>query len=169
MKIDFFKDILIFIIICLAQVLVLNHIHLLNCAVPLLYVYFALLFPYNYPRWAILIWCFLLGLIMDIFSNTPGVAAASMTFIGLLQPMVFGIFIEHDNPEEIQPRLRSMGFLSYFFYTFILVLLYCLVYFSLESFHFFNWLQWLKSVGGSTLLTLILIFVIESIVRKDSV
>lgn len=168
MKLEFFKDILIFIMICLVQVLVLNHIHLLNCAMPLLYVYFALLFPYNYPRWAVLVWCFLMGLVMDVFSNTPGVAAASMTLVGLLQPMFFGAFVQHDNQEEVKPHLRSMGFTAYFSYAAALVLIYCVVYFSLEAFHFFNWLQWLKNIGGSALLTLILIFVIESVVRKDS-
>lgn len=169
MKLEFFKDILVFFIICLVQVLVLNHIHLLNCAMALLYVYFALMFPYNYPRWGVLVWCFLMGLIMDIFSNTPGVAAASMTLIGLLQPVLFSAFVQHDNQEEVKPHLHSMGFANYFSYSSILVLVYCLVYFSLEAFHFFNWLQWLKSIGGSALLTLILIFVIESVVHKDAV
>ena len=83
---------------------------------PLLYVYFALLFPYNYPRWAVLVWCFLMGLVMDVFSNTPGVAAASMTLIGLLQPIFFGAFVQHDNQEEVKPHLRSMGFTAYFSY-----------------------------------------------------
>ena len=33
------KEILLFVLILLAQVLVLNHIHLFDCATPLLYIY----------------------------------------------------------------------------------------------------------------------------------
>ena len=46
-----------------------------------------------------------------------------------------------------------------------LVFLYCLIFFSLEAFNFFNWLQWLKCVGGSTVLTLILLMTIENVRR----
>jgi hypothetical protein len=39
------------------------------------------------------------------------------------------------------------------------------VFFTLESFSFFNWLNWLESIGGSVVLTLVLVFTFES-VRK---
>lgn len=41
MSIDIIKRILLLTILVLAQVLVLNNIHLLGCATPLLYVYLA--------------------------------------------------------------------------------------------------------------------------------
>ena len=40
MNIEIIKQFLTFIILCLAQALVLNHINLFGCATPLLYVYF---------------------------------------------------------------------------------------------------------------------------------
>jgi hypothetical protein len=46
-----------------------------------------------------------------------------------------------------------------------MVLIYCLAYFTLETFNFFNWIQWLMSIGGSTILTVVLILVIENIRR----
>ena len=52
MNTDILRRIGIIIVFALAQGLVLGNIHLFNCATPLLYVYFALLFPRNYPRWA---------------------------------------------------------------------------------------------------------------------
>ena len=74
-----FKRILGFALLCLAQALVLNRIHLFSFATPLLYVYMVLLFRRNYPHWGVLIWCFFMGLVVDSFSNTPGLATASMT------------------------------------------------------------------------------------------
>ena len=51
-------------------------------------------------------------------------------------------------------------------YTIILVVIYCLAFFSLEAFNFYNWVQWLSSIGGSALLTIILILVIENFRSK---
>ena len=56
--------------------------------------------------------------------------------------------------------------MKYAFYTVIIVMIYCLLFFTLEAFNFFNWLQWLASIGGSTLLTIVLILVIDNFRKK---
>lgn len=163
MSIDVLKRVVWFVILCGVQALVLNHIHLFNCATPLLYVYFVVLFPLNYPKWGLLLWSFMLGLVIDMFSNTPGEAAASLTLVGASQPYFFQLFVQRDAPEDIKPSLRTIGPTKFSFYAFTLVLLHCLVFFTLESFNFFNWLQWLECILGSTLITFILIMTIESV------
>ncbi len=163
MSIDVLKRVVWFVILCGVQALVLNHIHLFNCATPLLYVYFVVLFPLNYPKWGLLLWSFMLGLVIDMFSNTPGEAAASLTLVGAAQPYFFQLFVQRDAPEDIKPSLRTIGPTKFSFYAFTLVLLHCLVFFTLESFNFFNWLQWLECILGSTLITFILIMTIESV------
>ena len=165
MTTELLSRITVFVVLCLAQALVLNHIHLFGVATPLLYVYMVLQFRRSYPRWAILLWCFLLGVVIDTFSNPPGVAAASLTFVGVLQPYYFELFLPQDAPEDMKPSLRNMGILKYLCYSSVLVVIFCLLFFTLETFNFFNWLQWIECVGGSTLLTLIFIITIE-IVRK---
>lgn len=166
MKIEAIKYLFTFIVLCLVQVLVLNHINLLGCATPLLYVYFIMLFRRGFPKWGILIWSFLIGLCIDMFSNTPGVAAASATFLGLLQPYLLGMFIQRDSPDDIEPSMRSLGAGRYFYYTLSSVLVFNLVFFTIESFNFFNWLQWIRNICGSTALTVILILVIENVRKK---
>ena len=101
MSIDFLKRLLLFFGLLLAQVLVLNHVHLFGVAIPLLYVYFVLSFPRDYSRNGALVWSFLLGLSIDIFSNTPGVAAFSMTLVAVIQPYVLRLFIQRDNDDNI--------------------------------------------------------------------
>jgi rod shape-determining protein MreD len=162
MNLNFLKSILLFIVLVLVQALVLNNIHLFGCATPLLYVYMIMIFRRDYPRWGILLWGFLLGLCVDIFSNTPGVAAASLTFMGLLQPYLLMPFINRDSPDDLQPTMRTLGGTKFFYYTCITVFIYCLIFFTIETFTFFNWLQWLESVVGSAALTIILILVIEN-------
>lgn len=166
MNLNFLKGILLFVILLLAQVLVLNHIHLFDCATPLLYVYTVLLFPRGFPRWGILLISFLMGLLVDMFSNTPGVAAASMTFLGFLQPYVLTMFLNRDSAEDLQPSMKGLGFAKFLYYSAILVMVYCLVFFTVETFSFFNWLLWLECIGGSAALTVLLILAIENLRKR---
>ena len=166
MSIDWIKNMVFFVVLLLTQALVLNQIHLFGCATPLLYVYYVLPVRRNQPRWVTLLLCFALGLCVDSFSNTPGVAAASMTLVALLQPYLLMLFIQQDSPDDLRPSMKVLGPMKYVSYSVILVLVYCLAFFSLEAFNFFNWLQWLASVGGSALLTIVLILVIDNLRKK---
>jgi len=166
MSTDFLKRLGLFFVFLLSQAVMLGRIHLFNCATPLFYVYFVTMFPRNYPKWGILVWSFLLGLMVDIFYNTPGLAAASLTLIGAIQPYYFKLFVSHDAAEDLRPSLSSIGSLKYTNYIVVLVLLYSLVFHTLEMFSFFNWLHWLMCVVGSTIVTLALIFTFEVANRK---
>ncbi|MBO4827439.1 MAG: rod shape-determining protein MreD [Prevotella sp.] len=163
MQFDIIKRILLFAVLCVVQALVLNHIHLFGCATPLLYIWFIMLFRRNTQPWIILVSSFLLGLCIDTFSNTPGVAAGSATFLAAMQPYILGLFIQRDSPDDLEPGIKSLGFSSFFLYALICSLVYCLLFFTLETFNFFNWLQWVECVGGSTLITLVLILVIDNL------
>lgn len=166
MPIDFLKRLGLFFVFVLAQTMVLGRIHLFGYATPLLYVYFVAMFNRNYPKWAVLLWSFAMGLTIDIFSNTPGVAAASLTLIGAIQPYFLEPFIPRDSVDDLRPSIRTIGVVKYVYYITILVVLYCLVFFSLEAFNFFNWIDILKSVGGSAVITLVLILTFESVSSK---
>lgn len=163
MLIDEIRRFLIFIAFVVAQALLLNRIQLFHCATPLLYVYFAIIIPRGYPKWASLLWCFAMGLCIDMFANTPGVASASMTFAAALQPYLLELFLPREPEEKIKSSAAALGFSKFATMSTIIVLLFCLVFFSLEAFSFTDWQQWLLSVGGSTLLTLILILTLESL------
>lgn len=54
MSIDVLKRAGLFIAYVLVQAMVLGRIHLFGFATPLLYVYFVVKFPRNYPKWGIL-------------------------------------------------------------------------------------------------------------------
>ena len=164
MRIDIVKRWGVFFVLLLVQGLVCNHIHLFHCATPLLYIMFVLHFRRNTPRWQMLLWSFALGLGVDIFANTPGVAAGSMTAIALLQPYLLELFLPRDSSDDLLPGVRTLGS-SYFWYSLIIVVIYCLLFFTLETFNFFNWLQWIECIVGSAALTYVLLMAIEN-VRK---
>ena len=161
MTTDLLKRVLWFFLFILAQVLVLGRIHLFHYATPLFYVYFVVLFPRNHPKWAVLLWSFMLGLLIDSFTNTPGLASFSLTLIAAIQPYAFEIFVPRDSDENLVPSVKALGVAKYSFYVSMLVFLYCLVFYTLEIFSFINWLQWVLCVIGSTLITLLLIATFE--------
>ena len=92
MTLVYIKRIMAFIVLVFFQVLVFNHVHLFGYATPFLYIYLLLKLNLGTSRAELLIWGFLLGLAVDIFSNTPGVSAASTTFYALLQPILVRLF-----------------------------------------------------------------------------
>ena len=161
MTIDLLKRAGWFVIFVLAQAIVLGRIHLFHCATPLFYVYFVTQCPRNYPKWGILLWSFMLGLMIDTFSNTPGLASASLTLIAAIQPYFFELFVPRDSVDDLKPALSTLGPLKYSYYIIMLVLLYCLVFYSLELFNFFNLQEWALCVVGSAAITLLLIYTFE--------
>ena len=166
MSVDFFKRLGWFFVLCLVQVLILNHIHLFDVAIPLLYVYFTITFQRGTPKWMILLWSFALGLAIDVFSNTPGLASGSMTLIAVIQPYLLEIFVPRDSAENLEVSISTLGFSKFLVFCVILLVVYCLVFFALEAFSFFNWQYWLMCAGASLLLTLALIMAIESVRKK---
>lgn len=165
MTIDTLKRIVVFLLLCAAQVLVLNRIQLFGFATPLLYVYFVLMFPRNYPKWGLLLWSFCLGLVIDAFTNTPGVSSASLTLTGALQPYLIELFLPRDAEENMETTAHNMGWNKFTTYSLLIVSIFCLTFFSIEAFNLLNWLHWLKCVVGSTIITLLLILTLEN-VRK---
>ena len=56
-----------------------------------------------------------------------------------------------------------MGWLRYTSYLFVLVSVFCLLFFTLEFFTFFNVWLWIESVMGSTVLTVIILIALAKI------
>ena len=155
-----------FVVMLVVQALLLNNIHLFGCSTPLLYVYVILMARRDFPRWGLLLFGFLLGLGVDMFSNTPGVGACSMTLLAFVQPMLMKLFLPRDSADDFQPGIPSLGLMKFVYFSFISIFLYSLVFFTLEMFNFFNWTLCALSVGGSTLLTLLLVIVIDNLRNK---
>ena len=166
MTIDVLRQMGIFAVLCLAQAFVFNRIHLFGCATPLIYIYMIIKLERNYPKWGMLLWGFALGLTVDVLSNTPGVAAASLTLIGAVQPYFMELFVQRDAAENLSPSLKTLGYGKFTFFASMLTLLYCIVFFTLETFSFFNLSQWIAQVLGSAIISLVIILTIES-VRKQ--
>ncbi len=127
----------LFVFLVLVQVLVLNNIHLGGYMNPQLYVFLVLLLPLNIPGLLLLSVAFVLGLIIDMFSDSLAIHAGATVFMAFCRPtvirLVTGQFVAED-PER--PSFSSFGTFSMIFYVIALVLAHHAVLFFLEVFRF---------------------------------
>ncbi|MBQ8226532.1 MAG: rod shape-determining protein MreD [Bacteroidaceae bacterium] len=153
-----------FLLLISLQVFVLNHIHMLGYATPMPYVYFLLILPNNLSRWVWVALGFFLGLIIDVFTNTPGVASASLCATGLLVPFLLKTFTPTDKEEEVFiPSSRTLGRMRFLSFAALSSLVNTTLYFVIELFSFYNWASLLIGIVGSWVLTLLFIIALESL------
>ena len=145
------------------QVLVCNHIHFLGYATPMPYVLFLVWLPLNSNRTGNIIWAFLLGLAIDILSNTPGEAAGAMTMAALVQWPLLQASAPKDCLEDMVPSYHSMGRWNHIRYVFLLTLVHHALFFLLESFSFFHLTEVLISFGASLALSFVLMLTLETL------
>lgn len=159
----YIERLVMFIVLLLLQVLVLNHIHLYELAMPLPYILYVITFQQNTPRWLMLTSSFLLGLLLDFFTNTPGLAAGCLTLMAMLQPYLLNVMVSRDIADSLPISSATLGFGKFSTISAIMISAYCLVFFALEAFSFFDWQLWLLRTVCSSVLTLLLIVSVEKI------
>lgn len=156
-----------FLIAAVIQVLLFSHIHLFGYAT----VYIYLLFIMKMPRFATrneqMVWAFALGLVVDMFSNTPGINAAAATLLAFMRDYVLAMFFPNGITEDFTPGTRVLRWGAYVSYAAICTLIFCTALFLLEFFTLSHPLHLAISVSGSTLLTLLFVIVFESLNRRN--
>ncbi len=153
-----------FIGLVLLQVLVLNNVHIAGYATPFLYIYLIVKFESTVSRNELMFWAFALGLVIDIFSNTPGMNAAASVFLAFLRPLLLRIFMTRD-ADIFVPGIYSMGFSSFLKYLLAGVLLHHSFLICMEFFTFATLGTLLIRIVASTLLTAVCLLALEG-VRK---
>lgn len=151
-----------FVVFVLIQVLVLNNIHFLRIATPFLYLYFIIKLPVGTSRTQVVLFSFLTGLIIDIFSNTPGMHAAACTLAGFLREPLINFFMGKDLPEGIYPSYKTFGFGGFFRYVLTFVVIHHVALFLIESLTLFDPLFLLIRISASVVTTTLLICTIEA-------
>jgi len=108
-----------------------------------------------------LIFSFLTGLIVDAFTNTPGMHTAACTLVGFVREPLIRFFIGKDLLEGVFPSYRSFGYGGFMRYTITFVLIHHIALFLIESLSLFDPIFLLLRIAGSAILTTVLICTIE--------
>lgn len=152
----FFRRFVAVLLVILLQVVVFNHINLWGYAVPLMGVVALFYAPLNSERIPNMLLAFSVGLILDAFNNTPGVASGAMTATAFVQYPLLHAMAPKDAVEDAVPGVDMLGWQGYFLYISVLVAIHHAVYFLFEAFTFFNLTDILLRFMGSYVLTMLL-------------
>ena len=159
-------NIIRFILLLAAQIVIFNNINLFGYINPYPYILFILLYPVNSNKSGLLIASFCLGLVVDLFSNSGGIHAAACLILAYVRPtffkFAFGLSYEYQTV-KINDRLSPERF------TFILISIstHHLILFLLEYFKFSFILSALLRTILSTIFTLIVSILIIYIFKPN--
>lgn len=156
---------IMFVLLVLLQVLVFNRISLFHLATPYLYIYFIIKLPFGINRNLILLLGFLLGLIIDIFSNTPGINAFATTLVAFCRNPLQSVLFTLDDYESQIPRLSLLGS-AFLKYAALMIIVHQVALICIESFSFFNITLVLLRILTSSILTFIFILGLEGFTLK---
>ncbi len=148
----------------LVQVLILKNIALFNVAFCFIYVVFLLSLPVNTNHLLLMLIGFILGISIDTFYDSLGVHAFAMVLIAYLRNYWLATITPQSGYDgNAIPVLETNGIQWYLVYSIPLIFIhhFVLFYFEATTFSMF-WNTFLK-VFSSTLFTLIIILIIQSI------
>ena len=156
-----------FVALVFLQVVLFNHINFLGYINPYVYIMFIALFPVKNNRFIIIFLSFLLGLTIDLFSDTGGIHAAACVFIAYIRPVIlkfsFGMIYEHQTI-----KFNTVEFGEKLTYLTILTLLHHFMLFILEMFSFSEIILVLQKTLFSSIFTILLILIITIIFSKKT-
>ncbi|MDE5663822.1 MAG: rod shape-determining protein MreD [Muribaculaceae bacterium] len=159
---------LLYVLLILVQVLICNHIMLFNVAVPFIYIYFIIRLPVGMSQTWVFTLAFLMGAVIDIFSDTPGVNALAATLLAAVKTPVFYAYVPRDDKtKRITPAISTVGWQNYSKYTLTMSALFCLMVFSIEFFSFASIEMILLLTACSSVLTFALILAVDSLMSVD--
>lgn len=165
MKLSYIYEIVLFVVLVLLQTLLLNRINLFGIATPVLYIYFLLKLPVGRTPYSVIMVAFLMGLIIDIFLNTPGMNAAAITIVATFRKNILGLFFEREGHDEFVPGIYAAAG-PFVRFTIFMVLLHIALLFFIESFTLFNLKNTLLRIVTSSVVTIPLIFALDSLMFR---
>ena len=149
-----------FFLLLAAQIIIFNNIDLLGYINPFPYILFIILFPVNGNKQLLIISSFLLGITMDLFSNSGGVHTTACLILAYARPFIFkfsfGVSYEYQTI-KINDSLTS----ERFSFLLVSVVIHHFTLFILEVFQLsFLWDILLRTIIGTLFTLLICILLI---------
>lgn len=162
-----FKYVLLFIVLVIAQVMVCNNILLFGVAIPFVFIYFIISLPLNLNQNLLMLISFLLGLLVDLFSDTLGLNSMACLILSVIKKPVFYLYIpKEDKFKDAVPSISTMGWLNYLKYILTLSAIFCLLIFGIEFMSVSSIIRILVMAASSTLFTLILLIASDALFNR---
>lgn len=155
-----------FILLLAIQVIVFNNMNFYGYISPFPYILFIILYPVNGNKTALLASSFLLGLLLDMFTNSGGVHATACLIVAYIRPYIFkfsfGLSYEYQTV-----KLNDVLTPERFSFLLITILLHHIILFTLEAFEFSFIIDVLLRTLLSTAFTLLLCITIIYLIKPN--
>ena len=144
----------------LLQVVVLNEVLFSAYINPFLYVILIISLPLKTPKWFLLIYAFLLGFSIDLFSGSLGFHSTATILIAFAKPFIGKITIPHNilgDTDEI--TLKKVGNKAFITFSLSLIIIHNSCLFITE--HLNISLALFSKIMASSLVTLIIVLIAQ--------
>ena len=131
-------NLLRFVDLMAAQVLIFSNIKFSPFINPYVYPLFILLLPFETPRWLLMILGLVTGLTLDMFLGSLGYHAAACVLLAYLRPALISIITPKGAEFELEPNIHLQGATWFLIYCGLATLLHHTCYFLIESGNFYN-------------------------------
>ncbi len=153
---------LILIVLVLLQVLLFNNIQFSGYVNPYVYIMFIMLLPVEIPAWLLMLLSFGTGMLIDIFTGTPGMHSSATVLAGMIRPFVLRSISPRDGYEPgAHPSMLVYGFRWFLLYTIVIVFIHHTALFYLEVFRFTDFFRTLLRVLLSSVFTILFVLIFE--------
>ncbi|NCC98264.1 MAG: rod shape-determining protein MreD [Bacteroidia bacterium] len=151
------RNTILFIVLVFLQVVLFDNIDYFGFISPYIYVIFILSLPVGINKnWAMIL-SFILGMLIDMFSNTMGIHTFACVFVAFFRNNWINALFSHNDFALTSPSIKSFGFANYLKYAIGIVFVHHALLFYLETLSVrFFWIT-LLSVICNTIVTLLLI------------
>jgi cell shape-determining protein MreD len=162
------KNIFRFTIIMAIQVFVLNDVWLkgnttlmgISLFKPYIYLLFILMLPVQLNKNLTLVIALLVGIVMDIFSQTYGLHASACLLVAFFRPYLLQIVMQQnikDTNKMTTPSLSKLGFKSFFVYVGALVIVFSFYFYLIREFVYPHTVHFLVNTIFTSFTTILLI------------
>jgi hypothetical protein len=162
------KNIVRFFLLALLQVVVFNNMQVGTFVNIFIYVGFILFLPFETPKVMTLFLALAMGLLMDIFSNTGGIHAASLVFMAFCRPGVLRVIAPRDGYDASgEPTIANMGLGWFVTFALLMVFLHSFACFFLEAFRMSEFFFTVGKIILSTFVTVLLLITAQLITSRQ--
>lgn len=166
---DFVKYSLLVILLPIFQEFIFNHINLFGFINPYFYLVFLFIFPVYKDKMWLLIAAFIMGILLDMLSNSGGIHTFSIVFMSYIRLFVLK-FIKGVRFDEVKSiNISNLGESIQATWIFLVVFIHHFLVFLLEqfSFHLFGQVL-IKTILTTILTSLTIIFALQLFTKKNT-
>jgi hypothetical protein len=163
------KHILRMLLFIVAQGLIFGQLNFGYGIHLMIYPLFILMLPFDTRPISLMILAFITGIGVDFFMNTFGLHTSAAVLVAYIRPGIYSLFSPRDGYDILkEPTFFELGPVWFLKVSVTILFVHSVWFFMLEYFKFSAWKEIIQSSVLSTLVTLVILFVLQILFFKKA-